>query len=167
MYTETIRTRDWERDPNRQPIVLPETFYLRLWLLKYPQVHISESTDLPFSTEQEGACKTFADQLAKTVDQICVKIYHVKFELVKNTVRAYVSGMHRIVVGCYLGDIEKTRLSWLTRPDELRIELAAFLLQGMVVKDEGAKERVERVLESWKKSESEEVRRLGLVTRCR
>jgi hypothetical protein len=167
MYIETIRTRDWERDPNRQPSVLPETFYLRLWILKYPQVHIGESTALPLSTEQEGACKTFADQLAKIVDQICVKIYHVKFELVKDTVRNYVSGIHRIVVGCYLGDIEKTRLSWLTRPDELRIELAASLLHGMVVKDTGAKERVDRVLWSWRKSESEEVRRLGLVTMCR
>jgi hypothetical protein len=167
MYIETLRTRDWERDPNRQPSVLPETFYLRLWLLKYPQVHVGESTDLPLSNEQEAACKAFADQLAKTVDQICGKIYHVKFELVKDAVRNYVSGMHRIVAGCYLGDIEKTRLSWLTRPDELRVELAAFLLGGMVIKDEGARKRVDGVLESWRKSENEQVRRLGLVTKCR
>jgi hypothetical protein len=167
MYIEGLRTRDWERDPDRQPSVLPQTFFLRLWLLKYPQSHVGEYTDLPLSTEQEAACKAFAGQLASTVDQICGRLYHAKLELVKDAVRSYVSGMHRVVVGCWLGNIEKTKLSWLTRPDELRVELAAFMLEGMVVKDEGVKKRVGGVLESWRRSESEEVRRLGLVTLCR
>ncbi|KAF2795876.1 hypothetical protein K505DRAFT_272583, partial [Melanomma pulvis-pyrius CBS 109.77] len=163
MYIETLRTRDWERDANRQPSVLPDTFPLRLWLLKYPQPDpVADATQLPLDAEQEAKCKALADQLAKTVDQICGRLYHKKFEQVKSAVGDHVSGMHRVVVGLYLGDIEKTRLSWLTRPDELRVELAAFLLEGQRgFKDDEGRKRVDRVLGSWRRSESEEVRRLG------
>ncbi|KAF2703838.1 hypothetical protein K504DRAFT_463266 [Pleomassaria siparia CBS 279.74] len=168
MYVETLRTKDWERDAKRQPLVLPDTFPYRLWLLKYPQDDpTTPSTNGPLTPEEEAKCKVLADVLAKTVDQICGRIYHVKFERIKQALKTYVTGKYRWAVACYLGNIEKTRLSWLTRPDELRVELAAWLFTESVAPREfEGKKRVESVLASWSVAESEEIRRLGLTTTC-
>ena len=38
---EEIRIPEWQRDPNRQPLFLPDTTRLRLWLTSYP--HLDQS----------------------------------------------------------------------------------------------------------------------------
>ncbi|KAJ4299806.1 hypothetical protein N0V90_005052 [Kalmusia sp. IMI 367209] len=159
LFIESIRTRDWERDPNRNPRVLPDPFKLRMRLLQYSAQH-SDAAD-----DDEEHCKAFSARVVKIIDQITGGLYHAKFEQLKDALR-FVRGGNRLRVACYLGDISKTRLSWLTMQDHLRVELAAGLVregmgQGSVNKE--LARRIDALKESWKASESEEVRRVGFL----
>ncbi|KAF2251455.1 hypothetical protein BU26DRAFT_539765 [Trematosphaeria pertusa] len=156
LYVEGIRTRDWERDPGRRPKVLPDTFEYRMWLLQYAAQHSSSSED------PEAHSKAFSERVSKVVEQISGSMYHKKFARLKEALE-YVQGDDRVRVACSLGDISKTRLSWLTKLDHLRVELAAEMLMGLrdEMEDMELKKRVETLRLSWQKAESEEVRRLG------
>lgn len=163
-YVESLRTRDWERDPNRHPYVLPNTFNLRMRLLQYAAQHTEHAAD------SEQHCAAFATLVAKILDQITGGLYHNKFLELKTSL-GYVLGDDRLRVACHLGDISKTRLSWLSLQDHLRVELAASLLYDNTPRgaaprsgspDELTK-RVEALRNSWRASESEEVRRAGCM----
>ncbi|ORY12997.1 hypothetical protein BCR34DRAFT_481788 [Clohesyomyces aquaticus] len=159
-HIEGMRTKEWQRNPNRVPAVLPDTYSTRLWLLNYP------SLPSPEPVEQEEKCKNFAEQVSRTVDRVTGGIYHRKFALLKDALRR-IYGEDRTLVALHLGDISKTRLSWLTVSDQLRIELAERLLEkGLLVscpgwKDSRHKDRVVKMIKLWQLSENEEVRRKG------
>lgn len=157
LYVESLRTRDWERDPKRHPAILPDTFILRMHLLQYSAQH----SDHPPNSEEH--CAAFAARIAKLIDQISNGLYHHKFLELKTSLK-YVRGDDRLRVACYLGDISKTRLSWLTLQDHLRVELAASLLfedSRAASSKDALNERVEALKQSWRASESEEVRKAG------
>jgi hypothetical protein len=159
-YVEGLRTREWDRDPNRRPMVLPDTFRYRMWLLRYAAQHSPEAE----SGHYETHCRKFADRVAKIAGSLAGGIYHKKFQLLQESL-GYLHGKNRARVAYYLGDISNTRLSWLTKPDLLRVELAAGLLdeKGGAKREIGEEleQRVEEVKKSWRESESEEVRMLG------
>jgi hypothetical protein len=156
LYVESLRTREWERDPSRHPHVLPNTFTLRMYLLQYA----ARQSDHPPHSEEH--CAAFATRVAKLIDQISHGLYHNKLLELKDSLK-YVHGNDRLRVACHLGDISNTRLSWLTLRDQLRVELAASLLYD--ARDGGRNDalskRVESLRQSWRASESEEVRRAG------
>lgn len=157
LYVESLHTREWERDPNRHPVVLPNTFSLRMHLLQYAAQH----SDHPPNSEEH--CAAFATRVAKLIDQISHGLYHNKFLELKASLK-YVRGDDRLRVACLLGDISKTRLSWLTLPDQLRVELTASLLYDETREDSGGNalsDRVGSMRQSWRASENEEVRKAG------
>lgn len=158
LYVENLKTRDWERDPKRQPSVLPDTFPLRLWLLKYPKTE-------GLGGDGESKCKAYAEQVSKLIDQITGSLYHKKLAQIKDSFK-FLHGMDKVLVALYLGDVKKTRLSWLTMQDVLRVELASGLINDVQVNNNAAlEERVAELLKSWKESENEEVRRMGHLTK--
>ncbi|KAF2437592.1 hypothetical protein P171DRAFT_437657 [Karstenula rhodostoma CBS 690.94] len=157
MYVESLHTREWERDPNRRPPVLPNTFVLRTHLLQYA----AQYSDHPPNSDEH--CAAFATRVAKLTDQISNGLYHHKFLELKASLK-YVQGDNRLRVACLLGDISKTRLSWLTLRDHLRVELAASLLYDGTREGgrrDALSEKVEALRQSWRASESEEVRKVG------
>ncbi|KAF2732772.1 hypothetical protein EJ04DRAFT_607320 [Polyplosphaeria fusca] len=152
-YTESLRTRDWQRDLDRKPVVLLDTYAMRLWLLKYPCLHLADSA--------EENCRAFAEQVAKLTDQLAGTIYHKKLQAIKECLR-WVHDEDRLLVALHLGDISKTKLSWLTMQDQLRIEISAHILRNATSENEGLWVRIQEMLSSWKRCESEEVRRMGI-----
>lgn len=158
-FVESLRTREWERDPDRRPAVLPDTFPLRMLLLRFAAQH-SEG----HASGSEEHCAAFAARVAKVLDQIVGGgVYHHRLAELKGCLE-YLRGRDRLRVAVHLGDISRTRLSWLTVLDRLRVEVAAGLVrgkEGWKVEDELA-ERVKALVRSWRASESEEVRRVGV-----
>jgi hypothetical protein len=151
-YVEGIRTKEWQKDPERRPRILPDTLGYRMWLLQYAAQHSPEAE----SGNCEAHCENFATRVAEFSDAMVGTVYHSKFQQLKDALE-YVSGNDRKRVALYLGNISKTQ-------DLLRLELAAGLLAstwGDPPKDEELDKRVDRMRDSWRKSESDEVRRLG------
>lgn len=163
-YVNSIRTRDWEADPSREPAVLPDTFYWTLSLLSYPLNSLSRKND----EVREQACKTFAEELSALIKRISHSMYHTKFAQIKgricksNSITNTEFNSNLLLSALYLGDISKTRLSWLTTPDLLRVDLAANMVSDMKGTEIGTLEpRLKAMLKSWITNENEEVRRTG------
>jgi hypothetical protein len=193
-YVNTLRTREWERDPSRKPSVLPDTFPWRLLLLDYPWPSRDEGEAV-----REQKCKVFADQLMAIIDEMSsLPTYHKALDqlsayLATDIVSSAGSQRgkkqlgtcfitydkhdllhdalmnNRILTAIYVGDITKTRLSWLTAPELLKVEVAATLVElvGAELKEEEAivdreiRARLKEMLETWKTCENEGVRRRG------
>ena len=159
-YINNIRTRVWERDPNRTPAVLPDIFPWRLLLLSYP---LNNRSDLDPDEVRERNCKGFAQQLAAVLDEISGSVYHTKLEQIKDQVR---NRQNAMLSAIYLGDISKKRLSCLTTPELLQVDLAANMILGASGLDvEPLEGRLKGLLDSWIASENEEVRRTGYRVR--
>ncbi|KAH8719502.1 hypothetical protein GQ44DRAFT_761974 [Phaeosphaeriaceae sp. PMI808] len=194
-YTNTLRTLEWERNPKRTPAVLPDTFPWRLYLLDYPWPAKNEKRE-----DRDERCKRFADQLDKLIHEIGGSMYHVKLAQLKDYLaldpvssggspvwsmrkigRNYIGYRkqdvlhdvlmrNRVVSALYLGDVSKTRLSWITTVEVLKVEVAACLM-GLVSCEDGARKvvggevmgRVRERVEGWKSCENEDVRRFGHV----
>lgn len=167
LYVESLRTREWQKDPARRPPFLPDTFQYRMWILQYAAQHSSAAQ----SGDHEAHSRAFADQLAKISNSLAGTVYHKKFPQLQKAMK-YLRGDDRARVACYLGDISKTTLSWLTQPDVLRVELAAGFVHECSpndIQDDQVKARVVALTDSWRTSDSEEVRRLSLgcsLTKC-
>jgi hypothetical protein len=189
-YVDSVRTRDWDRNPLRQPAVLPNTFPWRLLLLDFPW-----PTEYDTDERREAKCKRFADELAATIHGMSGGIYHTKLAQLKSylsldpvsstadrsvqkkvghwtiftTRRDRVRDRlvrNRICVALHVGDISRTRLSWITKPDFLRVEVARCLLDLVCeedwekVVDKSLREMVDARIGQWKTCENE-IRRVG------
>lgn len=153
-YVNSIRTRDWQRDSHRTPAVLPDIFPWQLLLLSYPPERPPGAEDIG-----EHDCEMFAQQLAAILDEISGSVYHTKLQQIKNQMRIT---RDTIPSALYLGDISRTRLSWLTTPELLRVDLAAHIMCQVKGHDIGALGgRLKELLGTWVASENEEVRRTG------
>jgi hypothetical protein len=192
-YVHTLRTREWERDPARKPSVLPDTFSWRLRLLDYPWPSRDEG-----EATREQKCKVFAGQLEALIDEMSsLPIYHEPlrdlYAYLGTDIVSSGSGRgekrygrthysyathdllhdalmtNRVLTAIYVGDITKTRLSWLTAPELLKVEVAATLVQlvdkelneGRAIVDEEIRARLKAMVEKWKVCENEGVRRRG------
>ncbi|KAH6644254.1 hypothetical protein C7974DRAFT_349019 [Boeremia exigua] len=157
----SIRTREWERDPNRIPSVLPDVF---LWRLALLDLSIDGRPDFVLDEDRERKCKAYAQQLAALLDEISGSVYHEKLQQIKERVQVR---QNALLSAIYLGDISKTRLSWLTTPELLRVDLAAYMMMRWR-RDSSVgplNDRLKALLDTWIASENEEVRRLGYKVR--
>jgi hypothetical protein len=177
-YVDSLRTREWERDPNRTPTVLPDTFPWRILLLDFPWPQPNDKYEY-----NEEKCKLFASQLNTIIDEISGSnaphtafpqlTYYLAIDPVafshhrpgkRNVLREALMN-NRILTAVYLGDITKTRLSWLTAPEIMRVDVAVYLVgqcvgkEGMKVVDVDLNERLKDMLARWKMCENEGVRR--------
>ena len=153
-YVNNLRTRDWEQNPDRNPSVLPDTFKWRLKLLAYPE-HTTSDSD----KAREESSKDLARQLDALLDEISGSVYHTKLQQIKERLKDKDGA---VLTAIYLGDISKTRLSWLTTPELLKIDLAAEMMSQSKGRDIGPLgDRVRELLGTWTASENEDVRRTG------
>ncbi|KAF2027866.1 hypothetical protein EK21DRAFT_70905 [Setomelanomma holmii] len=191
-YVDSLRTLEWECDPTRKPAVLPDTFPWRCLLLDYPWPDRNNHNQ-----DTERKCKLFAEQLATLIDGMTGGIYHLELAQLKTYLaldpvsstadrsvekkighwtiftqrRDALHDMlvaNRIITACYLGDLTNTRLSWITKSDFVRIEVASYLL-GLVGEEDWEKgvekdfkDRVDGLVGQWKACQSEDVRRVGI-----
>jgi hypothetical protein len=177
-YVNGIRTREWETSPNRKPAVLPQTFHWQLSLLSYP---LNKPADSDIGV-REQACKTFANELATILESISNSVYHTQLAQIKDHIcdrrstRNTEFKSNLMLTALHLGDISKTRLSWLTNSDLLRVDLAADMMcaveslmlldQSLRLDCDAFKPRLRSLLDTWVTSESEEVRRKGYWVRA-
>jgi hypothetical protein len=167
MYVEGLRTKEWQKNPERKPQALPDTFKWRMWLLAYSAQHSAAldaaGTDRlePKGNARDPHCVAFAAQVRKFTDAMAGTLYHAKFDLLKKWLAYLNVPGDKYRVACTLGDITKTRLSWLTMPDLLRVHLAAYLIGENKAEDEEVEQRIVDMGKSWRVCESEEVRKLG------
>jgi hypothetical protein len=191
-HVDSIRTSEWQRDPNRKPAVLPDTFPWRLLLLDYPWP--SKSAD---EEEKERKCKVFAQQIAALIEEMSVALYHNYLAQIKHylsldpvstpsepwssekRIGKYTvlyqkrDRMHelsinnRALTALYLGNISGTQEGV---PELLKVEVAAYLLElaeldndekGKESVDKKVLERLREMVQGWKESRSEDVRRFG------
>jgi hypothetical protein len=153
-YIESMRTREWQRNSQRKPAILPTTFNLRLWLLCYPSQ--------PSSKTAPEKCKDFAEQISVLVNKIAgARPYHEEFRLLKNAALKCPT-RDCALVACYLGDLSRTRLSWLTAVDLLRVELADALFWAATPPENDITIRARETLTSWAINENEDARMRGM-----
>ena len=190
-YVDSLRTREWERDPNRAPFILPDTFPWRLRTLDYP-LPSQEDADI----DGERKSKAFAKQLSVMVDEMSgLGVYHhhldhlrtylnldfalsAHFQATQNVAGPPLNAHdmlrnalanNRILVAIYLGDLSNMRLSWVTSPELLRCEVAAILVKKVgydinaekKMVREDVRQRLVAMLAEWKGCENEELRRRG------
>ncbi|KAF3913277.1 hypothetical protein AA313_de0210279 [Arthrobotrys entomopaga] len=60
-----LRTPDWEKNPNRKPQVLPDTFFHRCMLLEFPRVYKPGNEN-----KIEELCERFSEEVVKLVGEI-------------------------------------------------------------------------------------------------
>ena len=151
---DSLRTREWQRDPHRQPAVLPDTFRLRLWLLDYPQLYRSSD-----------ACATFAQQILSVLREVIVSGLwrHARLDNIRSALSRCWSG-HSVRVACWLGSVD---LEDLTKEQEnlLRVELADGMLrksQSPQEKDDEIRLLIKATLEAWRGCEVEDIRMKGI-----
>ena len=166
---DALRTPAWQRDPCRQPAVLPPSFRLRLQVLDYPQ---------PCPSSDDYA--VFAQQLVSALQEILnLGLAHrAKLDEVEAALwRCLPEDVIRIA--CYLGNIEPEDPA-RSQENMLRVEMTDKALRRLeedplqraiadkkfhVVKDsqdgEKALQSIRTMLEGWRKSELEEIRMRG------
>ncbi|KAF3904929.1 hypothetical protein ABW20_dc0109037 [Dactylellina cionopaga] len=125
-YVDTLHTPEWERDPNRQPSVLPDIFPLRLWLLGYPGREKEKDGD------REANCKALAEEILKLIIQM--KIDESSYNLIKR-----------------VSQLESAL--W----DARRKSRASA--DGRLTSNMRSEEKVLSMIQTWKMSGSEEIRR--------
>ena len=155
-HIESMRTREWQRNSQRKPAILPTTFNFKLWLLRYPSQ--------PSSMTAPEKCKDFAEQISVLINEIAggTRPYHEKFQLLKNAALKCPT-RDCALVACYLGDLSRTRLSWLIAVDLLRVELADALFWAASTPPENDTTiRARETLTSWAINENEDVRMRGM-----
>ncbi|KAI7280942.1 hypothetical protein KC345_g4441 [Hortaea werneckii] len=154
---ESVRTEEWQRDPNRTPKVLPRTFPLRLWLLNYPvtssgqeaQIFASEIIDLLHMTAKDH------------------RPYKQAFEDIKDAVLK-LNENNIAYVAVALGSLAD--FSSIDHPlaDHLRVALAADLLRHRFtadLRDANLIKEIKQIVQAWLCSCDEDIRMcaFGLV----
>ena len=150
---DALRTLAWQRDPNRQPAVLPPTFGLRLWLLDYPQVHQS--------SDAAGRCAIFAQQLVSMIREIIILglAHHAQLDEIESAASRCLP-QDDIRVACYLGKTEPEDSTKL-QENMLRVELADALLRKAKLPrnmDDEILLGIKTMLQAWQNCELEDVR---------
>ena len=148
---DEIRTAEWQRDPNRTPAVLPDTYPMKLWLLSYPERREPQVTN-------EEELTRFVDELAAEVEKLgrSGRPYDKAFE--KLTRVADFHGHQHCFMACQLGALDR-----FSDPPELadflRVQLADHLLRkGNKDTPTSHKKASEKMLATWTVSEHEEIR---------
>lgn len=120
-FIDDTRTPEWQRNRNRHPAILPDTFEYELWLLPYPS-HL-ETGQVPDPAE----IRTFSTAIKQIVADLCSKNqpYHKKLPILQKAVDQ-VRPYHRAAIAVELGRIDGS----LKLEDYLRLEIAESLFKN-------------------------------------
>ncbi|KAI7389199.1 hypothetical protein KC336_g17203 [Hortaea werneckii] len=154
---ESVRTEEWQRDPDRTPKALPRTFPLRLWLLDYPVT----------SSEQEA--QVFAAKIINLLHATANdhKPYKQAFEDIKDAVLK-LDENNIAYVAVALGSLADFSSIYHPLADHLRVALAADLLRHRFtadVRDANLIKEIKQMVQAWLSSCDEDIRMcaFGLV----
>lgn len=161
-HIESIRTPEWQRDPNRHPAILPDTFWTKLWLLPYPH--------LPLSIQASGSdSELFAREILAALREIVelgIANYE-KFRQLKTALKRCEPEKKVEVALCIDRGAEHEHDS-SDHGDlgdyPLRIELADTLLESVKTSretDQQIYEHAKGLIERWKGNSDEGVRMRG------
>ena len=149
---ETLRTQDWQQDPQRSPAVLPDTFQLQLWLLPYPSLYPS--------SEREQRLAAFAGEVKDVVQRLASrdKPYHLRWPLLQEALqKCSKQGFVRLAL--LLGALASGNDKEPTLAECLCLELADRLLMKTEDLTEADIAAVKGELLTWKTCLDEDVRR--------
>jgi hypothetical protein len=149
---ETLRTQDWQQDPQRSPAVLPDTFQLQLWLLPYPSLYPS--------SEREQRLAAFAGEVKDVVQRLASrdKPYHLRWPLLQEALqKCSKQGFVRLAL--LLGALDSGNDKEPTLAECLCVELADRLLMKTEDLTEADIAAVKGELLTWKTCLDEDVRR--------
>ncbi|KAK6335003.1 hypothetical protein TWF718_010444 [Orbilia javanica] len=158
-FITSLRTPEWEQNPNRHPQILPETFTPNLWLLNFPSPQRNDQ-------DQEIRCRVFVDEVIGLVNTICGSYDFMSKACDLNETLGLTQNDAEddLVVASYLGDLTDVKAP-ITPQAHLRIELASMILpRRKFTENKTLKERVDNMIESWKTCWVESIRRLGYST---
>ncbi|KAI6834066.1 hypothetical protein KC364_g11919 [Hortaea werneckii] len=147
---ESMRTEEWQRDPDRTPKALPRTFPLRLWLLNYPVTSSAQEAHV-FATEIVNLLHTTAND-HKPYKQAFEDIKDAVLKLDENNV-AYVA--------VALGSLADFSSIDHQLADHLRVALAADLLRHRFtadVRDANLIKEIRQMVQAWLSSCDEDIR---------
>ncbi|GAB1736035.1 hypothetical protein NU219Hw_g6089t1 [Hortaea werneckii] len=147
---ESMRTEEWQRDPNRTPKVLPRTFPLRLWLLNYPV------------TSSERETQIFAGEIIDLLRIIANdhRPYKQAFEDVKDAILK-LDDRNVAHVTVVLGSLADFKDIHHPLADHLRVALAADLLRHwstVNLKDVNLIQEIRQMVQAWLCSCDEDIR---------
>ncbi|EPS41256.1 hypothetical protein H072_4817 [Dactylellina haptotyla CBS 200.50] len=163
---DSLRTKEWESDPNRQPPFLPDTTAQRYLLFSFPQRPYKDNE------EKKDRCNVFAEELADEIDAICqIPSLRRLQQLQKPT--EYLAADESVFVGVRLGELVGERDCWATLRGRAYIDLAKMLINRGI--NAGNKSYIynehmldpikpgfDTLIQSWKTCQDEETRWIAL-----
>ncbi|KAK5175186.1 uncharacterized protein LTR77_000323 [Saxophila tyrrhenica] len=150
---DSMRTPEWQRDPDRKPDTLPDTYEMRLWLLTYPS--------LVWTPDHVEHRQTFANELKAEVERQASsdRPYHGAYAALKKAaMKAWPQDY--CFLASEMGPLEDlSQLEELSVADSLRAELAGELVKdAKEPKDLSDATLVWEMLQAWRASPHEELR---------
>ncbi|KAI9662740.1 MAG: hypothetical protein M1831_002783 [Alyxoria varia] len=111
-HVDAIRTPEWQRDVNRRPRTLPDTFAWRLWLLPHP--------DLRTDVLDVSCCYEYAQGIEGMLEDVLTrcKTYHAQLQELKKSVMS-ARPQNQIHIALYLGS--QQRLSESAKDSTLHV----------------------------------------------
>ncbi|KAK6354065.1 hypothetical protein TWF730_008483 [Orbilia blumenaviensis] len=156
-FIDSLRSEEWEQNPNREPQTLPDTFRPRLWLLTIP-------SELRDNGDQETRCRIFAEEVTKVINEITLSCEFISWV---SSIKATLELTHNdveddMVIASYLGHLPNTESAPITIQHYTCVDLAVTMLRRRnTTKSVSLKGRIDTMIESWKICSSEAVRKLG------
>lgn len=149
-----MRTERWQRDPQRCPNALPDTFQLQLWFLPYP--------NLCSSSEEMQSLTAFANEMRVMLERLTSggKRYHVRWPLVKRSARKCPKATWT-ALAIRLGLLEGSDQRDPMLAQCLCVDLADELLSGVDDLLESEVPDVKLMLQTWQQCYEEDVRSKG------
>jgi hypothetical protein len=152
-----LRTPAWQKNPQREQIALPDIFAQRLRLLTYPSLY-------PLS-QHEGCLDALASEVRTIIDELAssARPYHNQWELLISAIKQ-IAQRHWMPLALRLGKVEREdEAKELTLAGLLCIDAADELLTALNEKVKGkGLQAAEEMVNKWKGSGDEEVRRKGV-----
>ena len=152
-----LRTPTWQKNSQREHTVLPDVFALRLRLLTYPSLY-------PPSKHEE-CLSALASEVREIINELAssARPYHTQWGLLMTAIKQ-TAQRHWMPLALRLGKHEgEDEVRELTLAELLCIDAADELLMALNEKVKGkGLQAAEDMVNKWKRSEDEEVRRKGV-----
>jgi hypothetical protein len=152
-----LRTPTWQKDPQREPIVVPDTFALRLRLLTYPSLYL---------VFEHGEClDNLASEVREIIEELATskKPYHTQWKLLMSAIKQ-TAQRHWKPLALRLGMLKNPAME-LSLAELLCVDAADELLTAFSEKVKGKgvlTSEVQKMVQKWRESGDEEVRRKGV-----
>ena len=154
-----LRTPAWQKDSQRQWTVLPDILALRLRLLTYPSLYPA--------SQQDECLDTLASEVREIIEQFAcsARPYHAQWKLLMSAVKQC-ARRHWVALALRIGKLDDTA-NELNMVESLCVDAAEELLVASGEKGKGKGmgghgEGLEEMVEIWRRSGDEEVRRKGV-----
>lgn len=153
----SMRTPEWQSNPDRQPAILPGTFPMRLWLLHHPTYQND--------ADHGEHVVDFAKGIRALVDYELLpdqRPYQERYALVESAAQVgWLKDYLRVAV--IVGDVDPD-LAQLSLAELLRVRLAKVLVEKAERPDDLRDiDDLKAMLARWRRSMDEDVRRAGLL----